>query len=78
MIKWKPELSIEEMAYKHLNRHPNDKSKRILARMNRKFGRVATNKAIKKMHQTILLVNPNRVLTKDDLNQRYPWEFEDE
>lgn len=49
--------TIEEMALKHISRHPNDKSEGMLSRMNRRFGRKATDEAIEKMIQAAKLMN---------------------
>lgn len=44
----RPNLSIDEMAMKQLLSHKNDKSNRWIAKMNGRFGRGATNEAIRR------------------------------
>lgn len=47
---------INELALKHATRHPNDKSGHILARMNRRWGRAATDDALDRAYETAKLL----------------------
>lgn len=50
---------IEELALQHLTVHHRDKSGGVRARMNRTFGRQATNEAIRRMSETLQMCDPN-------------------
>ena len=55
--------SLGELAFRHLSRHPNDKSNSILAKMHRTYGRDATQDAIKLAQdiQRMILPEPEQV-----------------
>lgn len=48
---------IDEMAWKHLTRHPNDKSGSIFSKMKRRFGREQAIKAIRRISKTAKLLD---------------------
>lgn len=51
-------LDIDELAWKHVNRHPNDKSEYCLSVMRGRWGRHATDKAIKRAEDVRAMVDP--------------------
>lgn len=51
--------SIEELAFKHLLTHRNDKSGGVKARMQRTYGRAATQKAIENASEILRMCDPN-------------------
>jgi hypothetical protein len=56
--------TIEDMAAEYFQSHPNDKSGRVLARMNRRFGRENTSIALVNMAKTIKMVDPYNPLAR--------------
>ena len=61
-------LDIDDLAIKHVNSHPNDKSGRYLAKMNRAFGREKTDAAIKRAEEVRAMLDPTyeKPLTKEE------------
>lgn len=53
-MSWKT-MTIEEMALRHLYRNPRDKSLNVLAKMRRRFGRDAADKAVLAALDTLIL-----------------------
>lgn len=51
-------VTIQDLAMKHLFRHRNDKSGRIVAKMNRRFGAAATKEAILEARKVLFMVEP--------------------
>lgn len=51
-------LSIEELAFKHLLSHPNDKSGQHLSKMSRRFGRTAAYEALDKAVEILTMTDP--------------------
>ena len=51
-------LDIDELAWKHVNRHPNDKSGHHLSVMHGRWGRTPTAKAIKRAEDIRAMVDP--------------------
>ena len=49
---------IYDLAWKHLNRHRNDRSEAIRAKMNRRFGIKDTDEAIEKVREVLRMVDP--------------------
>lgn len=45
--------SLEDLAYKHLTRHPNDHSEATVSKMKRRYGIPETRKALNTMADTL-------------------------
>lgn len=65
--------TIEELAFKHLSKHPNDKSGATLARMRRVYGRPAARIALENAREILRMTDPEhpaltRAAIRRDLN----------
>lgn len=64
-------LSIEELAFKHLLSHPNDKSGRHLSKMSRRFGRTAAYEALNKAVEILQMTDPTNPNIEAFLKHRF-------
>lgn len=59
---------IEDMAFKYLSQHINDKSQGLVARMHRTYGRTATKEALSNAHKLLRMVDPEHPQAKKQID----------